>query len=88
MTRGLKFLIIKVEGLYYLCSQNEGSDQLLGYRATDLRLCFRICKMQMFSKRLNSNKNQVMVIFAGTHVLRDPNWDWGNQDGRPICTET
>ena len=37
MTRGLKFRFKKVEGLYYLCSENKGADQ-----TTDLRLCFRI----------------------------------------------
>ena len=31
------------EGLYYLCSENKGADQLRGYREADLRLCFRIC---------------------------------------------
>ena len=43
MARGLKFWIKKVEGLYYLCSENKGADQLRGYREADLRLCFRIC---------------------------------------------
>ena len=33
-----------MEGLYYLCSENKGADQLRGYREADLRLCFRICK--------------------------------------------
>ena len=28
MATGLKFWIEKVEGLYYLCSQNKGADQL------------------------------------------------------------
>ena len=30
MTRGLKFRIKKVEGLFYLCSENKGADQLRG----------------------------------------------------------
>ena len=47
--RGLKFHIYKVKGLYYLCSENKGADQLCGYRTTDMRLCFRICKMLVFS---------------------------------------
>ena len=51
MARGLKFRIRKVEGLYYLCSENKGADQLRGYREADLRLCFRICKMLVFSRR-------------------------------------
>ena len=44
MSRGLKFWINEVEGLYYPCSENQGADQLRGYREADLRLCFRICK--------------------------------------------
>ena len=35
----------------YLCSENKGADQLRGYREADLRLCFRICKKPVFSKR-------------------------------------
>ena len=31
---------LKVEGLYYLCRENKGADQLRGYREADLRLCF------------------------------------------------
>ena len=49
MTRGLKFRIKEVEGLYYQCSENKGADQLRGYREADLRLCFRICKKPIFS---------------------------------------
>ena len=50
MARGLKFRIQKVEGLYYLCSENKGADQLRGYREADLCLCFRICKKPVFSQ--------------------------------------
>ena len=50
MARGLKFQIKKVEGLYYLCSENKGADQLRGYREADLCLCFRICKKPVFSR--------------------------------------
>ena len=49
MTRDLKFQIYKVEGLFYLCSKNKGADQLRRYREADLRICFRICKMFVFS---------------------------------------
>ena len=48
MARGLNFLIYKVEGLYYLCSENKDADQFRGYREADLRVCFRICKMLVF----------------------------------------
>ena len=33
-------MIYKVDGLYYLCNENKGADQLHGYRAADLHLCF------------------------------------------------
>ena len=49
MARGLKFLFKKVEGLNYLFSVNKDADQLRGYREADLRLCFCICKMLVFS---------------------------------------
>ena len=46
---GLNFRIKKVEGLCYLCSENKSADQLRGYCEADLGLCFRICKMLVFS---------------------------------------
>ena len=54
MTRGLKFRNKKVEGLYYLCSENKGADQLRGHREADLRLCFCICKNGFLMTRLKS----------------------------------
>ena len=45
MARGLTFRIWKIEGLYYLCSENKAADQLRGYHEADLCLSFRICKM-------------------------------------------
>ena len=51
MARGLKFRIQEVEELYDPCSENKGADQLHGYREADLRLCFRICKKPVFSRR-------------------------------------
>ena len=49
MARRLKVCILEVEGLYYLCSENKGANQLLSYCTADLRLCFSICKKQVFS---------------------------------------
>ena len=43
MARGLKFRIKKVEGLYCICKENKG------HLEADLRLCFRISKMLVFS---------------------------------------
>ena len=39
MARGLKFRIQEVDGLYYLCSENKGADQMCVYCTADLRLC-------------------------------------------------
>ena len=49
MARGLKFRIKEVEVLYYQSSENKSADQLRGYREADLRLCFRICRLLVFS---------------------------------------
>ena len=43
MAIGLKFRIYEVKGLFYLCSENKGTDQLGSYPAADLR-SFGICK--------------------------------------------
>ena len=32
-----------------MCSKNKGADELLGFRAADLRFSFQICKKQVFS---------------------------------------
>ena len=37
-------------GLYYLCSENKGTDQLRGYREADLHPCCCICKTLVFSR--------------------------------------
>ena len=37
IVKGLKCWIYKVEGLYYLCSENKGTDQLHGYGPADMR---------------------------------------------------
>ena len=42
MVRDLKFLIKRVEGLFYQCSKNEGAAQLHGYWAADLPLFLHI----------------------------------------------
>ena len=65
MARGLKFLIKKVEGLYYLCSENKGADQLPGNHEADQHLCFRICKKPVFSRRDSYDPcHEFSVLFA------------------------
>ena len=41
MVKGLKFWIQVVNGSYYLCDENKGDDQLIGYCAADLCYSFR-----------------------------------------------
>ena len=55
MARDLKFRIKKAEVLYYPSGENKGADQLRGHREADLRLCFRICKNPVFSRRGSNN---------------------------------
>ena len=54
MVRGWKFWFLEEEGLYYLCSKNKGADQLRSYREAGLRLCFRTCKLLVFSCRVHN----------------------------------
>ena len=48
--RSLKFRIYEEEEVCYPCSENKGADQLRSYREADLRLCFRICRLLVFSR--------------------------------------
>ena len=64
MARGLKFRIWEVEGLYYPCSENKRADQLRGHREADLRLCFRICKKPVFSRRGSNQAVQPQRILV------------------------
>ena len=49
MVRGWKFWIWKVEELYHPCSENNGADQLRSDCEADLRLCFRLYRLLIFS---------------------------------------
>ena len=49
--------------LYYPSSENKGADQLRGYRAADLRLCFRIYAERWFFHDA-AQKCEVMTIFS------------------------
>ena len=51
--------------MYDLCRENKGADQLRGYREADLRLCFRICKKPVFSRR-GSFQIQCIKIAKGS----------------------
>ena len=49
MARNLKFRIEEEEKVYYPCRENKGADQLRG----NLRLCFRICRLLVFSNTVS-----------------------------------
>ena len=48
------------------CSENKDADQLRGYREADLRLCFRPCKLLVFS-RTGSNVIKVFYPICSAH---------------------
>ena len=48
--------------MYYPCSENKDADQLRGYREADLRLCFRPCKLLVFS-RTGSNSVTIKTVY-------------------------
>ena len=59
--------------MYYPYSENKGADQLRGYREADLRLCFRICKRLVFSRRgLNAfdRKGQSKTVHKRSFFFR------------------
>ena len=70
MARGWKFRIKEVKGLYYPCSEIKGADQLRGHCEADLRLCFRICKKPVLSRRGSYNLKRAKYndIYSGTNL--------------------
>ena len=53
--------------MYYPCSENKDADQLRGYREADLRLCFRPCKLLVFS-RTGSNHLSLKVYWKNMNA--------------------
>ena len=55
--------------LYYPSSENKGADQLRGYRAADLRLCFRIYAERCFfhdavkNAKFDGCKNDIFQLY-------------------------
>ena len=48
-------------GLYHLCRENKGADQLRSYCEADLRLCFRIYKKAVFSYEAHIRLNRFLT---------------------------
>ena len=77
--------------MYYPYSENKGADQLRSYREADLRLCFSICKMLVFSRR-GSYINYIpdkysgsvgYKLVRGTHLHQSE--DYRNNNGMFQC---
>ena len=69
--RKLEISYLELEGLHYLCSENKCADQLRGYREAALRLCFRICKKPVFSRRYSNNIKMLYIIKRIVHASND-----------------
>ena len=63
--------------MYYPCSENKDADQLRGYREADLRLCFRPCKLLVFS-RTGSNIIQRIFFFLPMYTCPKKDY-WGHE---------
>ena len=58
--------------MYYTCGENKGADQLRDYnREADLRLCFRLCKLLVFSCEgsnvIEAKASKSEVSFSSSH---------------------
>ena len=67
--------------MYYPGSENKDADQLRGYREADLRLCFRPCKLLVFSRtgslklyRLFQNRYTYMRLGKDHFLLNFFTW--------------
>ena len=69
--RGLKFRIWEVEGLYYLCSENKGADQLRGYREADLRLFSHMQKAGFLITRLKYRCTMIFGCISRASIIFD-----------------
>ena len=52
---------------HLICSENKGADQLHSYCTANLSLCFRTCKMQVYSRRSSIYfQGEMPEFMAGT----------------------
>ena len=57
--------------MYYQCSENKDAYQLRGYREADLRLCFRICRKPVFSRRGSYILDTIILDLIGVVYFSD-----------------
>ena len=55
--------------MYYPCSENKDADQLRGYREADLRLCFRPCKLLVFSRTGSHTICRTMYGYNSVYII-------------------
>ena len=67
MDRSLKFRIKKVEGLYYLCSENKGADQLCGYREADCVFVFAYAKSRFSHNEAHNTLKISHSVYLGVN---------------------
>ena len=56
--------------MYYPCSENKGADQLRGHREADLRFCFRLSTLLVFSC-IGSYRNYVFDNFTSVESANE-----------------
>ena len=54
--------------MFHVYSENKGADQLHDYFEADLRICFRICKKQVFSWCGSNLSNYSKQIFLSQNI--------------------
>ena len=84
--------------MHFPCGENKCADQLRDYREADLRLCFRICKKPVFSRRGSNSwdpylkydinkiermQRKVARFITGDHKMREEGFGFGFKSG--IC---
>ena len=58
--------------MQYLCSESNGADQVCGYRAADLCLCFRICKNRLSHDAAHAILVRMYEIPIHSNTLNPP----------------
>ena len=67
MARGLKFRMQLDEGLYYLCCESKGADQLCGYRAANLGLFWHMHKSRFCHGAVHMF-SVLLIVLGESHI--------------------
>ena len=69
MARGLKFRIQEKYELYYLCCENNGANQLRGYRLVELNICMG---MSIHDAAQRVLLHYILCSLSRVHDFRNP----------------